>query len=412
MKMKIIEAAVLLGLLFTVMSCDLWHCLGLTRVDKLVCEDVKDTKGNDAHVMREYTKDPIDGEWSPAKDQQIVQFPGRCSGGTTPEGGAQPNPNSGDTVPKSSSVPAGSTGVRHRNDAAGSGSTAGGFLPVPLLNLPFTALSPSSAPPSSAACTGSEADIVFVNHDSDSLTRFSTCPLAVKAEIPVGAVPTEVVVTPDARQALVTNYEGPSISFVDLQNNTVSSTLNTGTARPAGLAISPDGKTAYVSSFAEEPHVILVIDIPTRTIRATIQLSALWPNAVALTPDGAQLWVAHPYSAKIAIIDTLTNTVARTIFVVKSPQAIDFSPNGAVAYVADAGTTPGTVAAIDTKTYKLITSYAVGTQPADVRVDYGGATISVTNYGSNSLSTIFVRTGQVVTSPTIDGAPVGLAEVR
>jgi YVTN family beta-propeller protein len=232
----------------------------------------------------------------------------------------------------------------------------------------------------------------------------------MKATIRLVSRPLEVAVTPDGAQALVTNFDN-AVSFVNLQTNTVTTNLTTGGMNPSGIAISPDGKTAYVTSFNNTSPAIMVINIASRSIAATIPVSTAYPHSLALSPDGAQLYVAYPFSNQIDIIDTLTNTVFRSLNI-GAPYGIDFSPNGTLAYIASGAVAPGSLVVLDTATFQVVKTYTVGSLPVDVRVAYGGSQVLVTNYLSNSLSVINTRTGLVTTTSSFKGPPMGLARVQ
>jgi DNA-binding beta-propeller fold protein YncE len=60
-------------------------------------------------------------------------------------------------------------------------------------------------------------------------------------DIPVGAFPFEVAVTPDGKTAFVPN--GSVVSTIDVKTRTKHPD---DTGGPAGVAVTPDGKTAFV----------------------------------------------------------------------------------------------------------------------------------------------------------------------
>lgn len=164
---------------------------------------------------------------------------------------------------------------------------------------------------------------------------------------------------------------------------------------PDGIAITPDGKRAYVSSFNDTNSVILVIDIASHSIVSSIPAAA-WPQGLSVTPDGSQLWVSYPFENYIDIFDTLTNTEVAPR-PVNQPSGMAFNLAGTRAYVTS-GFGPGTVVAFDTATLKQIASYTVGIYPVDVSVVPGDRFVLVNNFGSANKSIIDTVTGMVVTS--------------
>jgi YVTN family beta-propeller protein len=83
------------------------------------------------------------------------------------------------------------------------------------------------------------------------------------------------------------------------------------------------------------------------------------------------------------------------------------SPNGATAYVANAGASSVTV--ISTATNTVVTTLAVGFIPADVVITPDGTQAYVTNAGTNTVSVINTSTNTVTTTVPVGANPVSAA---
>ena len=86
---------------------------------------------------------------------------------------------------------------------------------------------------------------------------------------------------------------------------------------PQGVAVSPDGSHAYVTS--EHSNTVSVIAWVTNaagasvpTVVATVPVGD-GPIGVAVTPDGARVYVANINSSTVSVIDTATNSVVATV---------------------------------------------------------------------------------------------------
>src|SRR5262249_39152949 len=101
-------------------------------------------------------------------------------------------------------------------------------------------------------------------------------------------------------------------------------------AGPHGLVITPDGRYVYVSS--EGDSKVSVIDTDTDTVTATIEVGTA-PHGMAITADGAQVLVAVSGADTLAIIDTATNEVVANVAAPK-PHNVAITPDGKLAYVA------------------------------------------------------------------------------
>ncbi len=100
----------------------------------------------------------------------------------------------------------------------------------------------------------------------------------------------------------------------------------------AGLAISPDGRRAYVSKITDRFGVISGVDLRSGATNATIAFGDQ-PRGLALTPDGRTLYVA--LTNAIGVIDTTTNSVIDIVSLgAFQVWAIAMRPDGRAVYVS------------------------------------------------------------------------------
>lgn len=288
------------------------------------------------------------------------------------------------------------------------------FVPRQLLSLPFT---PFVAPPANPTCQSNFPDVFHTNHIESTLIRISTCPFTIKTIIHVFERPLQVAITPDGSTALVTSFgpfpddTGGALNFVDLASNKVTSTMMMPFGvTPNGLAISPDGTTAYVGNFTNPGQSILVINIATKTITATIQNVVAYPSGMTLSPDGSQLWVGSPLGVETDVIDTLSQTLAYRLNIQQSVD-IAFNSNGTLAYVTSGLNNPGQVFVVDTSTFRILSTYTVGNGPSDIAMSYGDQFLVVNNDLDGSVSIIDLRQDKVTTTQVGPGLS-GIAFVQ
>src|SRR4029453_1362976 len=91
-------------------------------------------------------------------------------------------------------------------------------------------------------------------------------------DIPVGAAPTWVALTPDGKTAFVTNQASGSVSTIDVKTRTKDPTDIPVGPGPPGVAVTPDGKTAFFANssgpfppFDPGFNTVSTIDVKTRT---------------------------------------------------------------------------------------------------------------------------------------------------
>ena len=72
---------------------------------------------------------------------------------------------------------------------------------------------------------------------------------------------------------------------------------------------------------------VLVIDTVSNKGVASIKVGDL-PAGVAITPDGKRAYVANSAARSVSVVDTASNTVLATVEVEPNPQQIAITPDG------------------------------------------------------------------------------------
>ncbi len=266
------------------------------------------------------------------------------------------------------------------------------------------------------------ADEAYIpNFGSNSISVIDTATNTVTATIATGPLPNGITVTPDGSEIVFTN-RGPlesigvpstgSIAILDRATNMVTSTIADDSG-PIGLAITPDGKTAYVAHayLVGEPGNLWVIDLTTGSVIDKIKVGDSNIISVAITPDGRSVYVGDNNDedntdSTVTVFSTATNAMTAKIPVGQLAYAIAFTPDGTQAFVAN--DLSGTVSVIDVSTAKVANTIAVGHQPWSVQVTPDGKSAWVSNNLDNTVSVIDVASGTVTgTIPTGKG-PQGI----
>jgi YVTN family beta-propeller protein len=146
----------------------------------------------------------------------------------------------------------------------------------------------------------------------------------------------------------VANSGSDTVSVIDTEKQAVVQTISVGNGlRPAAVAISPDGKAGYVSSYS---GTVAVIDTATNLVRASIPVGA--PGQLLPSPDGSLLYVANGNSegvaASVAVIDLRRQLFTNTIPVIGA-DTLALSPEGRTLYALARYAPPGgTLSIVDT----------------------------------------------------------------
>lgn len=146
----------------------------------------------------------------------------------------------------------------------------------------------------------------------------------VVATIPTGNGAYGIAVSPDGKTAYVTNLGAGTVSVIDTIIGKVTATITVGSG-PNGVAFSPDGKTAYVTNGDDD--TVSVIDTTTHAVSSFAVTGE--PHRPAVTPDGTTLYILG--GAGLYAIDTATHTGV-TVPTPGNPQHLRLSPDGKTAY--------------------------------------------------------------------------------
>jgi hyaluronoglucosaminidase len=175
--------------------------------------------------------------------------------------------------------------------------------------------------------------------------------------IPIGRTAGDIAITPDGKTAYVTSDDGEVVPIATA-TAAAGPAIDVGGDTPDGIVITPDGKTVYVAVISTNA----VVPIATATNRPgePIELGER-PRRIVISPDGTTAYVLnqsrpHPpqpsYEAwqrgerqapldrrgTVIAIDLATNTPGEPIDVGIDPLAIAITPDGKTVYVANTHT--------------------------------------------------------------------------
>lgn len=237
-----------------------------------------------------------------------------------------------------------------------------------------------------AASAAGSSPVVYLLSTNGFLERFNPSNPAAAPTVnnlvcssanTLGAGTRNFAVTPDGSLALIatipaiagaaTATSTPCVVFADLNAMQVVNVLplpaTVGT--PGGIAITPDGRYAYLITSAayQNPCIVYVIDIAAVKILTTIPVDADGQsvNEIVMAPDGSVAYVGCNDCGleSIPVIDILTNSLSSPIPVQTANEgsALALHPNGSKLYVVPYFGEAVTI--IDTSSFK-----AIGTIPA------------------------------------------------
>jgi len=157
-----------------------------------------------------------------------------------------------------------------------------------------------------------------------------------------------------------------SLGLYVVDTAALSATLVSFTQSIADLAISPDGKLAYlVPQGPQASAQILVVDTSTNSVITTVDVPFPVKSldslaAIAVSPDGRLVVVAEASSGSVVVIDTQANAISGTIPDDPYPQDIAVSPDSRFAYISHA---KGTISVVDLAAQSVAARVALSHTP-------------------------------------------------
>ena len=219
--------------------------------------------------------------------------------------------------------------------------------------------------------------------------------------------PIALAISKDGKRLLTANQTSGSVSLVDTTSRKILHELKTGD-RPAGVALSSDGRTAVVSHWFGYDLAILTVSNDRLAILGRVAVGPE-PRGVAISKDGKTAYVAVGVANEVVRVDLDKKEVSGRVAVGREPRGLALSPDGARLVVGNSrGRTFSVVSLADFKVERTID--AVADNIRQVAFDADGKYA----YAANMFNRGFATTknnidvgwvlGQRVTKIAVDGS--------
>lgn len=243
---------------------------------------------------------------------------------------------------------------------------------------------------------------VYVSsEDATQVSVIDTASDKVIKTLDLGAFPEGMALSRDGRSLLAAVFGIDKVDLIDTATLTVTAQFSV--AKAHGVALTPDGATAYVGAQDVPDHnAIVVLDVPGRRVAAQVPLRQT-PRGLTVSPDGKSLYFTQANSANVEVMDTATNVIAAEIQVGPIPHQIAFTPDRQRALVAVQAT--GRLAIIDLASRRVVKEIGVGKYPHWVAPTSDGALAYVTNEGDDTVSVVDLKSQTVVATLHVGSEP-------
>jgi YVTN family beta-propeller protein len=243
----------------------------------------------------------------------------------------------------------------------------------------------------------------------------------VLVKLPTGLGPHEVAVSPDGRTAYVSNFgrygvyppgdtehdkAGHTITVIDLVDRKVKATFDLGThTGPHGMTVSHDGKIVWLTT--ETPQAVLELDSATGKIQHVWNTTQERSHMIVTTPNEAKFYVTNTVSGTVSVIDRSSGEV-KVLATGPGTEGIAISPDGKEVWAASR--IDAKISIISTATDTIAASFPSGGK-SPKRMDFtpDGSQVWVTNSGSSQTSVFDARARELIESLTTSKDPSGVS---
>lgn len=220
----------------------------------------------------------------------------------------------------------------------------------------------------------------------------------VSKRIPVGVEPEHFDISPDGKLALMGNLQEGTVSVLDLVGGKEIKRLD-GFAEPHGVAFLSPHK-AYVSSIGAHEVAAISVDTLQVASRVAVGSSHLLASAdpdrylteikgvvnPTATLDARFIYSADGDSGEVAIVDTATDAVIKTLRVGKEPWRAYPTPDGTKMLVPNNG--DETISVIDTAKQAVVATMRGG--PGMTGINFDGAGKKAYAFSTGEYATILI----------------------
>ncbi len=234
-----------------------------------------------------------------------------------------------------------------------------------------------SAPGKPAGVAVREGEVFTVSAESKTVRRLAAKTGEVLALTELDGGPIGAVMDAQRGRLFVSDWFNARLWVLDADTLETLKELPTGAA-PAGIALSPDGR--LLASAEKEANQVSIFDAATLTLSRTIKVGEA-PFGLGFAPGGL-LFVGNVGSNDVSILDAHTGETVATVPVGERPYGVAFSADKA--FVTNQY--DNSVSIIDLATLTHVERIEVGEYPEGIDVTQDGGTVVLANWFDDSVT--------------------------
>ena len=175
-------------------------------------------------------------------------------------------------------------------------------------------------------------ELLVGNKSDDTIWRLSLQDGSRLGEIASGSGPHEIAVTADGRTAIVTDYgqqqPGSSLTVLDTAQGKASRSIDLdGHGRPHGLRVLPDGDLLVTT---EQDGTVVRVSLERNAVTRVIPVGGGVGHMVALSGDGRTAYVSKIAAGTVLRIDVDSGEKTHEVPAGEGAEGIEVAPDGSV----------------------------------------------------------------------------------
>ena len=246
----------------------------------------------------------------------------------------------------------------------------------------------------------------FGQLDKRNVTIYDAQSLALLDHIDVPGVIVESALSPDGKTLFISNFRRNSVMFVDIAPKKVTHEIKTGT-HPKVLVASPDGKSLFAANWASKS--VSQIDVATATVVRTLDVGKQ-PRGMTMSKAG-KLYVANFFGDSIDVFEGKDFDQTHRLATCKCPRHLALSPDEKTLFISCLNASQ--LHAMDVTSETITHKVQIGNAPKSIAVSNDGHYVYSADYGeSRSVSVVDTHdwTSRIFKIPGMDrgsGVAVG-----
>ncbi|TDI32608.1 MAG: redoxin domain-containing protein [Acidobacteria bacterium] len=248
------------------------------------------------------------------------------------------------------------------------------------------------------ARAGAPGTLIVLNKAEGTASLIDLTSGEVVATLPTGVGPHEVAASPDGRLAVVTNYgdreqAGSSLTVLDIPAARVLRTIDLGDDhKPHGIQFL--GGSTRVAVTVEDSKAVLIVDIETGRVLSRLETAQEISHMLAVTPDGRRAFVANIGSGSVTVLDLDAGKLLANIPTGEGAEGIDITPDGRQVWITNRAA--DTITVLDAASLAILETIPSSSFPIRARVTPDGRSVLVSHARSGDVAVFDAATRKEV----------------